>query len=756
MGGSNDWTILGPSGGGCMFIPTVSPHDPDTALAVCDMTGAYITKNGGRRWGELNLKTRVDSIAFDPVDPSVLYAGSSGLFRSEDGGDKWKLVFPQADLVTGEYTVGDEARHFFLSEDNWPGGEIQAICVDRENTGLIVVGICRDKLMVFVSSDRGKSWMEAFNTEGKIFRKLYIDPTSPPENRRLYVFTDTTLYCAGLKDLTIDRMVLPDRISEIIAADCGTDPDKGKPVFYLTTPVKYEEGNMLSGVMRSLDDCRTWQELHKGLDKDFHGPENGQYRRFTSIAACEGDGRTVYLVVWRYPEIYKEPKPEMNYQGVLISRDIGETWDWVLKFGEQLPENLKGGWVELNYDTDWVGAPVHVGVCPTNPNICYYTGYGMVARTVDGGTNWEQLYCDYHPDGSVSGRNIEVTTCYGVHIDPFDKEHRVISYTDIGMFHSRNGGQSWKQALDGVPRPWINTCYWMVFDPEVKGRAWSVWASAHDLPRLKLFRDDNYERFSGGVCRTENGIASWQVSSSGLPKHCVATHIILDPKSPAGKRTLYITGMGTGVYKSTDDGHTWTLKNNGITGSLYVWRILLLPDGTIYLLVARGLKNGQTADGCIYRSTDGAENWERIALPEGVNAPNDIVYDPVNPKRLYLACWPYQVDGRESFGGLYVTDDRGESWRNIFNPSFHVYGVAVHPDNPSRIFIVTFEGVAFRSDDGGDSWHGIGGYNFKWGHRPIVDPYDKDMLYITTFGSSVWYGPADGVETEDGSISPVY
>jgi hypothetical protein len=36
------------------------------------------------------------------------------------------------------------------------------------------------------------------------------------------------------------------------------------------------------------------------------------------------------------------------------------------------------------------------------------------------------------------------------------------------------------------------------------------------------------------------------------------------------------------------------------------------------------------------------------------------------------------------------------------------------------------------------------GYNFKWAHRPIVDLFHHEMLYVTTFGSSVWHGMANG------------
>ena len=70
---------------------------------------------------------------------------------------------------------------------------------------------------------------------------------------------------------------------------------------------------------------------------------------------------------------------------------------------------------------------------------------------------------------------------------------------------------------------------------------------------------------------------------------------------------------------------------------------------------------------------------------------------------------------------------------------------AVDPENPSTVYINTFNSAAFRSDDRGDSWYRLEGYNFKWGHRPVPDPRHPGMLFLTTFGGSVFYGPAGGV-----------
>ncbi len=74
------WTRLGPGGGGSMFAPAVSPHDPKTAVLTCDMTGQYLTRDGGRSWRMTNLMIHVDSFAFDPSDRNRIYAGANALF----------------------------------------------------------------------------------------------------------------------------------------------------------------------------------------------------------------------------------------------------------------------------------------------------------------------------------------------------------------------------------------------------------------------------------------------------------------------------------------------------------------------------------------------------------------------------------------------------------------------------------------------------------------------------------------------------
>src|SRR5438093_5177037 len=86
----DSWRIIGPGGGGALFLPTVSPHDPRTALVACDMTGSYITHDAGASWRMFSLGQPAKFFVFDPSDPRVIYAQAGGLFRSVDGGNSWR------------------------------------------------------------------------------------------------------------------------------------------------------------------------------------------------------------------------------------------------------------------------------------------------------------------------------------------------------------------------------------------------------------------------------------------------------------------------------------------------------------------------------------------------------------------------------------------------------------------------------------------------------------------------------------------
>jgi photosystem II stability/assembly factor-like uncharacterized protein len=341
------------------------------------------------------------------------------------------------------------------------------------------------------------------------------------------------------------------------------------------------------------------------------------------------------------------------------------------------------------------------------------------------------------------------------------------------MLQSVNGGKTLYHTIGGVPRKWINTCYDAVFDPDVKGLIWSVWSWKHDLPRAKHFRKPfPVHQALGGVCVSTDGGRNWAVAD----RHCDSegadtlsfaaptdgirrneqslptgayTRIILDPSSPAGNRTLYIAGPPGGVFKSVDNGRTWTRKMNGVGENTFSFDLDLASGGALYQTVMKtrhddaGLtpEMKTATDGAVYKSADGGDTWVKLALPGEVTFPNKIISDPANPDRLYFTAWP---DDGDKGGGVYRSDDGGETWACVFDEKKRAMGITLDPKHTSHVYITTFEHAAYRSLDGGDTWERIRGYNFKWGQNPVIDPHDDRMLYITTFGGGIFHGPKAG------------
>lgn len=241
-------------------------------------------------------------------------------------------------------------------------------------------------------------------------------------------------------------------------------------------------------------------------------------------------------------------------------------------------------------------------------------------------------------------------------------------------------------------------------------------------------------------------------------KETAATHILLDRTSPPEKRVLYVAAFGRGVYKSTDGGKSWTLKNRGIAQKEpLAWRLVLDARGTLYVLVSRRSEDGSIGnerDGIIYKSTDAAEHWSRVGMPEGSNAPNGLAADPKAPDRLYLAAWARDKGERGEGGGIYLSEDAGNTWRRVLDRDRHVYDVTIDPRDPNVLYAAGFESSAWKSSDRGETWTRIPGFNFKWGHRVIPDPDDAKKIYITTFGGGVWHGSVEGEDRPLDIVTP--
>jgi photosystem II stability/assembly factor-like uncharacterized protein len=731
------WTIIGPGGGGTFYNPAISPHDPKLVFVSTDMTGCYVSENGGLTWREFNLRFTCQ-IQFDPKLPNRVYAKAQGLWRSDDRGHTWSLVYPDPNLQPEIVYMDDEGEtEVHYQKGGYPTA-LTSFAIDPDDSNRLYLTAPPDLL---ASADGGKHWktLASNNVNGA---RLYVDPSSPVANRRLFVVGGNVTGVWDGQKYTL--LKAPDNSTWFYGNAFGVRGD-GKPVIY-TANDYYVKNNVLmgGGILGTEDGGVTWKSANEGLLKLV---AKGSYPEFSAVGTSLHHPEVIYVSFYHL----MLPNDAKRYYGIAKTTDGGATWKIMVKDYDKTPENVHDSWIGQRFGPEFGDQPLNIGVDDNNPNLVYTTDLGAVMRSTDGGETWDAVYSQGAEHGYTT-TGLDVTTCYGVHFDPFDQKRMFISYTDIGLFRSEDGGKSWISSIQqGVPRAWWNTTYWMEFDPAVKGKMWAVMSRTHDLPRMRMFRTPgSTAKLQGGVVMSLDGGNSWKPSSQGLPQ-MAATHILLDPKSPPNARVLYVTGFGKGIFKSTDGGQTWTAKNNGLPPTEpLTWRMAMDSKGTLYVVTIRRSEDGKAGtdkDGWLFRSRNGADTWERVPLPEGVNGPVGITVDPQDPARLYLATWgryTLYAGAPSPQGGVYLSTDAGQHWQWALDRSRRIYDVTVDPKNPNIVYATGAEASAWRSTNKGKTWKRIRGFNFKAGHRIIPDPADPSKIYITTFGSSVWHGPAEG------------
>lgn len=707
--------IIGPGGGGAMFHPTISPHDANTVLIACDMTGSYITHDGGKTWRMFNLRGVVDFLVFDPKDPKTMYAHATALWRSTDNGETWNLVYPSPDAVKGVKMNSDHSDETILADPD-PLGPMASLAVDPSDSKILyAVAGADESPALFVSRDFGKTWQKQVSLPNRA-RNIWVDPQSSPQSRKIFLANAHAVTISQGTD--VKTLPLPATASGI---SLGFPSDR-EPTLYMTSE---------KGAFVSPDGGANWHPTTL--------PGNGAKVR--AIATSLHHPEIAYV---SYDHLSLDGK---TWIGVAKTTNSGGEWQLVWKESDTAGTNIHDAWITERFGPGWGENPLNMTVAEQDPNVAIGTDLGRTMRTNDGGATWNAQYSRKVNDAGWTTVGLDVTNSYGIHFDPFDSKRQFITYTDIGLFRSEDGGASWTSSTAGVPRDWVNTTYWIIFDPKVKGRMWSVNSYTHDLPRPKMWRHNSPLNFKGGVCRSEDGGKNWSQSNKGMDE-TGATYILLDPTSPVDARVLYVAGFGRGVYKSSDGGRTWALKNNGITQKEpFAWRLARASDGALYVVIARRSEDGSIGnekDGALYRSTDGAEHWQPVPLPAGTNGPNGLAVDPKSPNRLYLAAWAKATGQHGDGGGIFLSEDAGKTWKQVLEKDRHVYDVVIDPTDPKILYAAGFESSAWQSIDKGLHWTRIPGFNFKWGQRVVPDPQDHNKVYITTFGGSVWHGAVNG------------
>jgi photosystem II stability/assembly factor-like uncharacterized protein len=727
------WRVVGPGGGGAQFSPVVSPHDDRDMFILCDMSGFYRSRDAGESFLQMSWGNRAGEAVYHPADANVVYGCSTALYRSEDAGRRWRMLFPKPGDITERWREhrGDEADMQHRAP-YWPGGHCATLAVDERDPGTMVLAAAHPtetrepRLALYVTHNGGGDFVPlSFQMPGTFWRHvriLYRDG-----KRQYWLFSDAGFVIYDESKDSASPLMLPPDTTGLVSASAGYTTSGGL-LAYAYAVRKTEEGER--AVVYAYENG-AWRHCDLGFLPPKPGLMQGQF-----VGASQFHAETAYLSVFRY-----EPFAKRNrYEGVMKTEDGGRSWRWAMACTEEFPENLQQGWLDLHYGIEWAEPPIGICAAPHNPDVAVYTTLGSSHRTDDGGQYWKCLYCALDAKGGSMTRGLDVTTCYGYHVNPFDKNERMISYTDIGCQRSEDGGNAWYPAMKGIPREWINTCYWAEYDAKTPGRVYGCWASKHDLPLNKMFSHGNYFKDNyGGMAVSEDGGRTWRPTLRGL----ATTSFCVDPRSPAGARVLYAAMCGTGVYKSVDSGETWAPCSAGLPETPLAFKVGIGGNGRLYLCTVRAKGPEIARAGKFYVSVDGAASWREVPLPEGAVGPCDIAPDPEAADGVYLCVRPANSQG-EGAGGIYYSSDAGEHFARLPLKEEFVQCVSPDPAHPGRVFVSTFVNSLYRSDDRGRTWARVSGFNFRAAFRVTPDPDDPEKIYVACFGSSVWNGPAMG------------
>jgi len=403
-----------------------------------------------------------------------------------------------------------------------------------------------------------------------------------------------------------------------------------------------------------------------------------------------------------------------------------------------------GGTVwEPVFDDTHVASVGAIAASPSNPNVVYagtgdasgwsFTPGKGVYKTTDAGRTWRNM-------GLEQTRYITA-----IIVDPANPDIVLAgalgaaqsggpANTARGVYRSVDGGTTWKHVLYKDAYTGVKNMAYDTSDPRIIYAAFqrgTMGVSPAELATLSPLGTGIYKS-------TDQGATWTPLSGKGLPPGIPAYELAVAAGTHGNRVYAEAQGAGRdagGVYRSDDGGATWSLGTKEIGsagGSIYAD-----PENPdiVYLMGTS-----------VYRSTDGARTFASYKGAPGGDDERHMWIDPSNPRRMII--------GADQ--GPTISVDNGVTWTPWFNlPNGQFYNVAIDGDFPYRVCGSQQDSgtacVLSQSDYGRireNDWYAIGGFE-----RGAIVPDPNNPRWIYTQG---WYHVLRRYDRTTGQVAVLY
>lgn len=610
---AGDWISVGPPGGATVLSLAYDPIHPEIVYAGTAGGGVAKSLDGGHSWAASYSglgESVVTALAVDLKDSRNVYAGTpGGLFRSHNRGRTWlpsRMRLPVA-----------------------------AIAVDPQNAGHLYIGTEGASAGLYHSTDGGSHWV-ALGQDIAPFEKhfwapaLVIAPSRPRTLYASYVGARSGAFRSGDggKTWTLIRRA---RISAL-AVD-PVDPE----IVYAA------EGRIL---WISADGGRTWgrtllrardvNSLHVAPDRTVcattpHGGlcSEDQGGHWSPIRGLPN--RALRTLAFG-PHDADRVLAGTGGKGVYRSEDARRTW-----------QSSSAGLVSFEARALAVVA---------DPPALLTGGFPGAYRTTDDGATWQRVLHREIPILSLAVAPSDPTRLYaGAGV------YRRIDRIEHLIFRSTDGGRTWQRSESGLTESPIVS---LAVDPRnprtVYAGSWSFKAANQ-----------------GSLFRSTDGGVTW----AAIPGLGGASSIAFDSADP---QVIYIT-QGRGLFHSRDGGQTWApLMNGEVMPERLARGVAVAPSDPDRLAVI----DSQT----IFLSFDAGNSWVRSGSCGSTC--RAVAFDPLDADTLYVGRSP----------GVLRTVDGGATWHSFSSglPAVDVQALTFDPAEPAKLYVGTRAAGVFLID----------------------------------------------------------